>query len=107
STICLGGACTAGDCTTTADCPTGQLCGVAMANTCGACATDAQCTADPGYGSGFICFQGICQKGDCHGTSADCTGSKSGLVCGSVAANRCDVCASDTQCQADATYGSS
>ena len=69
------GGCVTGDCHgSSADCPTGQLCGISSPNTCGGCSTDAQCTADPQYGAGHICFQGICQPGNCHGTSSDCTG---------------------------------
>jgi len=107
STFCLQGACTAGDCRDTGDCPTGQLCGSSTANTCGGCTRDAQCLADATYGAGHICFQGICQQGDCHGTSGDCQGPSAGLVCGAVAANRCGACSSDQQCQEDPMYGSS
>ena len=107
STFCLAGACTPGDCQNTGDCPTGQLCGSSAANTCGGCTSDAQCTADPSYGAAHICFQGICQQGNCHGTSADCAGGQAGLVCGAVAANRCGACSSDQQCQQDPKYGSS
>jgi len=107
STVCLAGGCIAGDCHgPSGDCPTGQLCGIATANTCGGCSSDAECTADPQYGTGHICFQGICQPGNCHGTSGDCAGALSGYVCGAQNANTCGACATDSQCQTDATYGS-
>jgi hypothetical protein len=107
STVCLSGGCFEGDCHgSSADCPTGQLCGITQANSCGGCTSDAQCTADPAYGPGNICYQGICQSGNCHGTSADCTGGQAGRLCGAVAANTCGSCSTDSQCQADATYGS-
>ncbi len=108
STVCLSGGCLPGDCHgSSSDCPTGQLCGISTANTCGACSTDAQCTADPNYGPGNICYQGICQPGNCHGSSTDCSGADAGRVCGASAANTCGACATDAQCQADPSYGSS
>ncbi|HXJ21451.1 MAG TPA: hypothetical protein VMT03_14565 [Polyangia bacterium] len=107
--VCISGACTAGDChTSSLECPTGQLCGVSHTDTCGACSSDGQCTADTtAYGPGYICYQGLCQPGDCHGTSADCTGAVTGQVCGAVTANDCGLCSSDSQCQSDPFYGSS
>jgi len=106
--VCIGGSCTAGDChSSSAECPTGQLCGITSVDTCGACTTDGQCTTDPAYGSGYICYQGLCQLGNCHGTSAECTGGKAGQVCGVVNANDCGLCSSDPQCQSDPFYGSS
>ncbi len=106
STVCLGGGCVTGDCHgSSADCPTGQLCGISFPSTCGGCSTDTQCTSDPQYGPGHICFQGICQPGNCHGTSSDCSGAKAGLLCGAQAANSCGVCTSDAQCKADPAYG--
>jgi hypothetical protein len=106
--VCIGGACSAGDChSSSAECPTGQLCGISHVDTCGACSSDAQCVNDSVYGSGYICYQGLCQPGDCHGTSADCTGSKVGQVCGAVTSNDCGLCSSDSQCQSDPYYGSS
>jgi hypothetical protein len=108
TTVCVGGGCISGDCHgSSGDCPTGQLCGISVPDTCGACMTDAQCAADPQYGALNICFQGICQPGNCHGTSSDCAGPDAGLICGAVAANTCGPCATDSQCQADASYGPS
>ena len=106
TTICLAGACVSGDCHgPSSDCPTGQLCGIALPDTCGPCSTDAQCTKDKSYGSGNICYQGICQQGDCHGTSYDCTGPNAGLICGAVTTNDCGACSGDAQCQSDQFYG--
>ncbi|HVZ88106.1 MAG TPA: hypothetical protein VHG72_14130, partial [Polyangia bacterium] len=107
TTVCVSGACTSGDCHgPSSDCPSGQLCGISQADTCGPCSTDGQCISDAAYGAGNICYQGICQLGDCHGTSSDCTGTNAGLVCGAIAANDCGACSSDSQCQADPVYGS-
>jgi hypothetical protein len=107
STVCISGGCVAGDCHgSSGDCPTGQLCGISQPNTCGGCSTDAQCTSDPVYGTDNICYQGICQTGNCHGTSTDCTGGLAGLICGASNANTCGTCATDSQCQADVAYGS-
>ena len=107
STVCIGGGCVPGDCHgSSGDCPTGQLCGISAARHLRRLLTDAQCAADPTYGAGHICFQGICQPGNCHGTSGDCSGALSGYVCGAQSANTCGPCATDSQCQADQTYGS-
>jgi hypothetical protein len=107
TTVCVSGGCVSGDCHgSSSDCPSGQLCGIATPDTCGACTTDAQCTGDPQYGVGNICYQGICQPGNCHGASTDCVGPDAGLICGAVAANSCGSCATDSQCQADPDYGS-
>jgi hypothetical protein len=108
TTVCVAGGCVSGDCHGQSfDCPTGQLCGISQADTCGPCSTDAQCIADASYGAGNICYQGICQLGDCHGTSSDCAGLNAGLICGAVTANDCGACSGDAQCQSDPVYGSS
>jgi len=113
STICLAGGCTQGDChNTSVDCQPGQICGVGSAHVCGPCGSgstgDGQCTSDTTrYGTGNICFQGACTPGDCHATSADCTGpTNTGRICGVTTANTCGACTSDSQCKADAAYGS-
>ena len=74
--------------------------GLCSAGTCKACAgaqDDSKCSAI--YGTGEICAAGECVAGTCH-DSTTCTGSK---VCDSTHA--CHNCASDLQCQNDATYG--
>jgi hypothetical protein len=108
--ICLANECVPGDChDSSIDCPAGQICGVAAAHTCGNCsagtAGDLQCTGDGRYGGGNICFQGLCGVGNCHATSADCTGSDAGLICGATAANVCGACTSDSSCTSDTFYG--
>jgi hypothetical protein len=108
--ICLGGACTQGDChDTSTDCTAGKICGVSSAHTCGNCSAgstgDTQCTGDARY-MGDICFQGLCGAGNCHATSSDCTAANAGLICGVSAANTCGSCTSDSQCKSDAFYGS-
>jgi hypothetical protein len=107
TTVCVAGNCVSGDCHgSSSDCPTGQLCGISHPDTCGPCASDAQCTADSSYGAGNICYQGICQVGDCHGTSSDCKAANAGRICGAVTTNDCGPCSGDAQCQADPVYGS-
>ena len=108
--ICLAGGCVQGDChDTSTDCSAGKICGVSTAHTCGNCSAgstgDTQCTMDTRYGSGDICFQGLCGAGNCHATSMDCTGASAGLICGASAANTCGSCSSDSQCKSDAFYG--
>jgi hypothetical protein len=61
--LCIQGACTPGNCRLTSDC-TGQnaglICAASAPYQCGACATDAQCQADPQYGASSMCDQGKC-----------------------------------------------
>jgi hypothetical protein len=107
--ICLTGSCVQGDChDTSTDCTAGKICGVSTAHTCGNCGAgstgDTECTNDSRY-TGDICFQGLCGAGNCHATSADCTGPNAGLICAVSAANTCGSCTSDSQCQSDAFYG--
>ena len=109
--ICLSGACVAGDChDTSTECPAGKLCGVSTAHTCGNCSAgstgDGQCTGDSRYGTGDICYQGLCGAGNCHATSMDCSGANAGLICGVSSANTCGSCTSDSQCKSDSFYGS-
>ena len=108
--ICLSGACVAGDChDTSTECTAGKLCGVATPHTCGNCsaggAGDTQCLSDTRYGSGNICFQGLCGVGNCHATSADCSGGNAGLICGAGSTNTCGTCTSDSACTSDPFYG--
>lgn len=74
--------------------------GLCSAGTCKACAgaqDDSKCSTI--YGTGTICAAGECVAGTCH-DSTTCTGSE---VCDSTHA--CHNCASDLQCQNDATHG--
>jgi len=108
--ICLSGGCVMGDChDSSIECPSGQICGVSTAHTCGTCSAgatgDTQCVTDSRYGNGNICYQGLCGVGNCHATSADCTGGNAGLICSATAANVCGACTSDSSCTSDAFYG--
>ncbi len=110
--ICLSGACVQGDChDTSTECPAGKICGASSLHTCGNCsagsAGDTQCVMDSRYGSADICYQGLCGAGNCHATSADCSGTNAGLICGVTQANTCGSCTSDSQCQSDSFYGGS
>jgi hypothetical protein len=102
--ICLSGQCLAGNChDVSSDCTTaGQICGATTAHTCGSCGSDGACVT--AYGTGNICLaSGLCVMGNCHGTSAECTGPNAGFLCVS---NNCTACTSDGQCTADSQYGS-
>jgi hypothetical protein len=97
--------CVAGNCHTDANCPTGQICGVSVANSCGGCTPDTDCTNDLAtYGPGYICFQGSCKLGDCHTSSSDCSGANLGRICGASSPNNCGSCTTDAQCKADPFY---
>src|SRR5208337_2040002 len=87
---------------TDANCTAGQICGLAQANFCAACTTDAQCQADATYGAMSICLSGACTPGNCH-ADTDCNGQ----ICGLSTPNFCGGCTSDAQCQSDPTYGAS
>jgi hypothetical protein len=105
--ICLSNLCVAGDChNTSTECTGGKVC-VSSTHTCSTCAQDADCTTDPVYGAGDICFQGACKAGNCHTASTDCTGANSGLICGVTTPNVCGSCRNDSQCKADPAYGAS
>ncbi|HEY4393475.1 MAG TPA: hypothetical protein VGP64_05415 [Polyangia bacterium] len=105
--ICQGNICQAGNChATDTECPAGQLCSsLTCANCASGSAGDTQCQTDSHYGSGDICFQGLCGAGNCHATSADCTGANAGLICGASATDTCGSCTSDSQCKNDPFYG--
>jgi hypothetical protein len=108
--ICYSGGCTPGNChATDAECPAGEICGVSTMLTCGNCtsgsAGDTQCKNDGTYGANDICYQGLCGSGNCHATSADCTGANAGLICGVATTNTCGSCTSDSQCKNDPFYG--
>jgi len=108
--ICLANGCVQGDCHDTSnDCTAGKICSVST-HTCGNCGggnADMQCTSDSRYGSGDICYQGLCGPGNCHAVSSDCTGTNAGLICGVNMANTCGPCTSDSQCRSDPFYTSS
>ena len=95
------GTCVLGNCTTDANCPSGQICGLVTPNVCGNCTTDTQCQTDTTYGLGDICVSGLCTAGNCH-TDANCP---QGEICGLTKAYLCGPCTTDTQCKSDATYG--
>jgi hypothetical protein len=103
NSICLNGTCTRGDCHTSANCPTGEICGLSFPNVCAVCTTDAQCTATTsGYGTGYLCINNRCVQGTCH-DSSECTGTTAnpiGQLC-STTSHTCVNCSSDTQCKTD------
>ena len=125
-----GGSCVPGNCNVDSDCTTaGEICGVTMANVCGACTSDSQCQSDPTYGPNTICNVpdaggGTCISSVCTTASTACgnpsdfccaTGNggsacvpgnccvnadcQSG-VCGGGGPNLCGPCTSDSQCAA-------
>ena len=107
--ICVAGTCVAGDChDTSSQCDPGKICGVSTPHTCGNCGAgatgDTQCVNDTFYGTGNICYQGLCGVGNCHATSADCTGGDAGRICSASATNICGACTSDSSCTSDAFY---
>jgi hypothetical protein len=106
NSICLSnGSCVTGDChDISSECSTGRLCGSTLPHICGDCTQDSQCIGDGRYGTGFICVNRLCARGDCHDLSSECTGSKEGLVCGGVTTHTCGTCSSDTQCKNDTHY---
>ena len=108
--ICLSNQCLAGDChDSSIECTAGKVCGASTPHTCGNCAAgaagDTQCATDARYGSTNICFQGLCGVGNCHATSADCTGGNAGMICGASGSNVCGSCTSDSSCTSDTFYG--
>ena len=80
----LGGACVSGNCNSSAECGSNQLCVSHALRACGRARSDAQCVADTSYGAMHICLgtgsNAQCVAGNCHDTSADCTGT--GQICG-------------------------
>ncbi|MDP9034064.1 MAG: hypothetical protein M3O50_04615 [Myxococcota bacterium] len=68
---------------------------------CAACVDvqdDSNCTAAYGASGGsFLCISGVCSAGDCR-TSADCSGSASGPLCGASTPRRCGLCTTDARC---------
>ena len=103
--LCIGGKCLQGDCHKQADCNAeGTVC---RENTCTSCTTlgdntisrDDACSHADAYGPGYLCHEGECLEGDCHGQT-DCS---DGTICHG---NNCRVCSSwdtnerDTACAA-------
>jgi hypothetical protein len=90
--VCADGKCVRGDCAASNDCSggkDGQLCGVAVPNTCGNCAQDAQCKDDPRYkDSQTLCFtaagaqQGRCVVNGCNNNGSQCAANAADVCCG-------------------------
>jgi hypothetical protein len=99
--VCAQNDCVPGNCVTNTDCPAGELCGASTANQCGACASDAACTGQGGYGAGYLCIGGKCVQANCRQDSNCATGE----ICGVQTPNVCGKCTADSQCQNDPTYG--
>ncbi|HVT08784.1 MAG TPA: hypothetical protein VHO67_15105, partial [Polyangia bacterium] len=106
--VCSGGSCVSGNCNNSSECGGNQLC---INHACTACTNDTAgdnlCKGDSTYGPMHICLAGQCVAGDCHDTSADCTG---GQICGATVAHVCGSCGSgaagDTACRTNTTaYG--
>ena len=88
----------------------GLLCGSGPSNvSCGACTTDAQCQADPFYGSTFICNtangpnKGKCVTASCTPNNSACMANGSDFCCGGscTAGN----CCTNTDCANNAMFG--
>jgi Cys-rich repeat protein len=112
-TICYQGSCQVGNChATSQDCTgvnTGLICGSAATNVCGACTSDAQCKADPFYGSTFICNtangpdRGKCVSASCSNNSNACAANGGDFCCsGTCSAGNC---CSNTDCANNAMFG--
>ena len=109
--ICYQGLCGAGNChATSSDCTganSGQICGVAVANTCGNCTSDAQCKSDPVYGTGDICniATGKCVSATCANNNAACSANSADFCCPSTAGSSCVAgnCCVDNDCGAVGT----
>ncbi len=93
--LCLAGICVPGNCLVDTDCPTGEICGLSQAHTCGKCSTDAQCQTDATYGKTFVCDigTGACVANTCS-TANDtaCTTDPGDVCCSSTCTpgNCCD-----------------
>jgi hypothetical protein len=99
--ICDKGTCVPGDCRQNSDCTGGKICGLATPNTCGACASDAQCKTS--YGDGFYCntTTGGCVANTCaNGDGGTCTGAPADICCTGGGGPICSTgnCCNDTQC---------
>lgn len=100
--ICVGGACTAGNCHTDTDCPQGQICGVTQAHYCGKCTTDTQCKNDSTYGSGYVCntTSGACVQNTCTAVNQTCPLNPGDECCAVSGSDICVAgdCCTNTQC---------
>jgi hypothetical protein len=96
--FCGGGQCIPG-CRMTADCG-GKICGLATANVCGACTTDAQCQM--AFGSGRICnaSSGLCVSSACTTVSTPCSANSADVCCASGGSNACvtGTCCTNSEC---------
>jgi len=96
SYLCVSGACTLAECRTDANCATagkpGQICGLASANQCGRCTSDAQCKAASGYGTSTICSiaTGTCVLAQCGVAATTGTTTTPNTACSN--ANPADFC---------------
>lgn len=93
--ICVGGACTPGNCHGDSACsaPT-PTCGFLTANTCGGCTSDAQCTT-----AGQICntTSGLCVSNACTGASAStCTANAADICCATTSGGTPGICVGGT-----------
>jgi hypothetical protein len=96
--LCLAGACTPGNCRTSADC-SGRICGLVTANFCGACTSDAQCQADPTYGANFVCntSAGTCVAATCPTPDVVCPYNGADFCCPNSAMGN-NTCVTGTCC---------
>ncbi len=84
--ICGAGACVSG-CRASTDCG-GQICGLASANVCSACTTDAQCQM--AIGAGNVCdATGKCVSSACATANAACTTNTNDFCCAATVGNAC------------------
>jgi len=102
--LCINSLCTIGECHPgLSDCQAkGTVCSSAT-NLCTACTANAQCTAEPGYGTDYMCFvtPGQSQTGQCVSTSCQvngtaCSANSADFCCG----NKCvqGNCCADSDC---------
>jgi hypothetical protein len=104
--LCVGGACTPGNCRANSDCTanaTGPLCGVVTPLMCGKCTNDSQCAGNAG---GAVCntTSGACVAGTCTATAgtiapAACPVNAADICCGTT----CQPAAGANACCSDAT----
>ena len=89
------------------DCPTGQLCGISTPNTCGGCSTRRAVHGRPrATARATSASRASASRATATAPAATARARSAGYVCGAQNANTCGACATDSQCQADPTYGS-